>query len=147
MAEQSLADLRLTLFSDPESLQDPELLALVMGTADRRRSSLENAQRLLEKTGGFGEMLAGARGPAFLKNHGLGQTPGGRLAALAEIVRRLGESGGRAGSRAQALALAYLSTAAETLEAMAEQPRPTAAQVRKTAQLMRQWYSFAAGML
>lgn len=147
MSDQKLADIRFALLADPESVEDADLLALLIGTPNSKRSSFETASGLLEQFDGLAPLLSRARGSIFLKDHDLREIPGARIVALSELVRRCGGSQRRVGTRAQALALAYLSTAAETLEAISEQPHPGGEQIRQAAELMRQWYHFASNVL
>ena len=141
-----LKDIRLELFAQPRILKDHELLALIISTSDQKGSSLEVASRLLKKAGEFEALLDATRDPSFLNLYDVAQIPGGRIIALSEIVRRL-EKVDPAGGRTQSLALAYLSMAAETLEALAEQSDPTADQVQQAASLLRQWHVFAQKLL
>jgi DNA repair protein RadC len=141
--ERPLSDIRLGLMADPAAITDAELLALVIGQADKRRSSLKNATRLLETFGGLKELAADARGPGFIQEQGMAETVGSRVLAVAEIIRRC--SGSRTGTKAESLALAYLSTAADTLEGLAGNPSPEL--IQQAVDLMRRWRAFAARLL
>ncbi len=141
--ERSLSDIRLGLLADPAALTDAELLALVIGQADKKRSSLTNATRLLEAFGGLKQLAADARGPGFIQQQEMSETVGSRVLAVAEIIRRC--SGSLTGTKAESLALTYLSTAAETLEGLADNPSPEL--IRQGAELMRCWHAFASRLL
>ncbi len=141
--ERSLADIRMGLLADPAALTDAELLALVIGQADRKRSSLANATRLLDAFGGLKQLAADARGPAFLQKQGMSETVGSRVLAAAEIIRRC--SGSRTGTKTESLALSYLSTAADTLEGLSGNPSPEL--IQQGADLMRRWHTFASRLL
>jgi DNA repair protein RadC len=142
-AAQTLSDIRLRLLADPAVLSDAELLALMIGQADRKRSSMINATRLLDTFGGLRELAAEARGLGFLERQDMSDTVGARVLAAAEIIRRC--SGSRRGTKAESLALSYLSTATETLEALCADPSPELLQ--QGAELMRRWHAFASRLL
>jgi DNA repair protein RadC len=141
--ERPLADIRLGLMADPAAMTDAELLALVIGQADKRRSSLKNATRLLDAFGGLKELAADARGAGFIQQNRMSETVGSRVLAVAEIIRRC--SGSRTGTKAESLALAYLQTAADTLEGLAGNPSPEL--IQQAADLMRRWRGFALRLL
>jgi hypothetical protein len=98
---------------------------------------------LLEAFGGVKELAAGARGPSFLQQHEMSATVGCRVLAVAELIRRY--CGPRTGTKAESLALAYLSTAADTIDALGEEPSPEL--LRQAAFLMRNWRAFAERVL
>ncbi len=141
--ERPLSDIRLGLMADPAAVTDAELLALVIGQVDKRRSSLKNATRLLEAFGGLKQLAADARGAGFLQKQEMSETIGSRVLAVAEIIRRC--SGSLTGTNAERLALSYLSTAAETLEGLSGNPSPEL--IRQGAELLRRWHSFASRLL
>jgi DNA repair protein RadC len=58
--------------ADPAAMTDAELLALVIGQADKRRSSLKNATRLLDAFGGIKELATDARGAGFIQQNRMG---------------------------------------------------------------------------
>ena len=141
--ERPLADIRLGLMADPAAVTDAELLALVIGQADKKRSSLKNATRLLEAFGGLKQLAADARGAGFLQQQEMSETVGSRVLAVAELIRRC--SGSLTGTSAEKLALSYLSTAAETLEGLAGNPSPEL--IQQGADLLRRWHRFASRLL
>ncbi len=143
MEERSLADIRMGLLADPAALTDAELLALVIGQADKKQSSLANATRLLEAFGGLKELAADARGASFLQQQEMSETVGSRVLAVAELIRRC--SGSLTGTNAERLALASLSMAEETLEGLAG--KPSTELIRQGAELMRRWHKFASRLL
>ncbi len=144
MAERKLTDIRLSLVAKPSSLTDVEVLALLLGpSGSKEKSALGLAGELTEACGGLRSLLVAARGAAFLEQHELGPAaPGGRLLAAAELARRYS---GQRGSGSESLALAYLSTASETLAALAENPEPE--MIDSAVGLMRQWHGFASKIL
>src|SRR5687767_4614109 len=80
-----------------EELTDRELLALVLGSGTRRRSVLQVADDLL-KGGGRLESLADLGLDELARFEGLGAAGACRIAALAEICRRMARARARGGA-------------------------------------------------
>jgi DNA repair protein RadC len=79
-----------------ESLDDRELLALVLGSAHRSRSVLDVADDLLRRCRRL-ESLADLGLTELARFRGLGEAGACRISALVEIARRMGCGGARGG--------------------------------------------------
>lgn len=77
----------------PESLSDPELLAVILRTGTKGESVLDLSRRILEEAGGDGILgLHGLSGDRLRSIRGIGQVKSLQLLCILELSRRLAKA-------------------------------------------------------
>ncbi len=85
--EASLRPRELLLRAGPAALTDAQLVALFLGSGDRRENVIALARRLLDECGGVRGLLS-ARPQVLLRKRGLGQARVATLKAALELTGR-----------------------------------------------------------